>query len=190
MQKYNTIMIDTETLGVDPNSPIVQIGIQPFNVRGDHIDSICIESGFFIRIRPDFSETMPSVDTLAWWLDQEEESRSELSDSLRNGVGEYAAVMKLREFFGNHITEDVMVWANPPEFDCVKVDNLMKRRGYPSLWKYNNTRCLRTLAQIAGADKEDRVEPSIPHHALYDAQAQASTMMKYYNMIKQRYSNV
>ena len=177
---FTDVMIDIETLSTDPNAAVIQIGAVAFNLQTGEIG----KRPFKIHVFPSPESTV-SYDTVCWWMQQSDEARKSVFETSACAV-EYEAVFQLETWLQLEVgdTKETNFWAMPPTFDLTILENMMARAGCAPLWKYNRTRCLRTLAEVAGAKKEDRVVPTIAHDAAADALAQAQSAIKYYRMLK------
>lgn len=173
---YTDIMIDIETMSTERNAAITQIGVVAFNIKTGAV----FEPILRIAVQPD-PDAHISFSTAQWWMQQSEEARASVfnKDTLR--VSEYEALMQLNHYM---VGLSAVYWAMPPSFDLSLLEDMAKRCGGNVPWKYNETRCLRTLAEVVGAKKEDRIKPINAHDAGDDALAQALTAIKYYKMLR------
>lgn len=167
-------MLDLETLSSEPNAPIIQIGAVPFDIRSGEIGE-----RFRVNVRPDFARTPPSLDTLCWWLRQDEGARMSVAQA-EHGMLPAVACAAFEDFVTIHCVEKFELWAMPPEFDCVILANTFRSVSRRLPWRYNMTRDLRTLEALVGGSREQRVTAEIPHDAGCDAEAQARTAITYW----------
>lgn len=166
---YTDVMVDIETFGKTPQAPIIQIGAVAFSRTGN------ISPPFKVTIKPDFSRYKPDEETILWWLEQSKEAReSVISDDWTTRE----ALESFTDWLSTELAYDPIVWAMPPEFDLKILENAFRVEGLSLPWKYNASRDLRTLLDLAGMDKEDRIKPVIPHDAGQDALAQTKTLFK------------
>lgn len=157
MQEH--IMLDIETLGVGPNACIIAIGACTFTkdrLLDNHIYLLPIWEG-----EMDYS-------TIEWWFKQTDEARLEVT--LKAKVPLYKALVDLVDYIG-----DKPVWGNGVDFDNLIVTNACKRLGVKN-WSYKQNRCFRTIKNVFAPMTYNK--PVIPHHAAYDAVAQAETLIK------------
>lgn len=179
-QFYNAVMIDIETLSTKPKAAVTQIGAAIFNLQTGAV----FEPVFRARVKPD-PRAHISFSTVQWWAAQSEEARTNVfsdGEGLTQRLEEWQAFDALCRYCDGLV--GVTYWAMPPSFDMTILEALADRNGMRVPWKYNETRCLRTLAELAGATKEDRVKPFLPHDAGSDALAQALSAIKYMRMLK------
>ncbi|WP_230887434.1 3'-5' exonuclease, partial [Escherichia coli] len=153
------LMIDLETMGKNPDAPIISIGAIFFDPQtGD--------------MGPEFSKTIDletaggviDRDTIKWWL-----------------------MLQLREFIDENSGEFfVQVWGNGANFDNTILRRSYERQGIPCPWRYYNDRDVRTIVELGKAIDFD-ARTAIPfegerHNALDDARYQA----KYVSAIWQK----
>lgn len=177
--RYPDYMLDIETLGKGPSAAVVQIGICGFDLRGG-----AVGEPQSWRVRPHRDSVM-DYDTVRWWMQQSQEAR----DSVFFGgdiIAPEVALQQLGLVIGGE--PSINIWAMPPEFDVTIMASLYRMCGLNPPWAYNATRDLRTLGEIAGATKSDRMQPTILHDAGADAAAQASTAIKFHRMLQQRFA--
>ncbi|MEW3325108.1 exonuclease [Escherichia coli] len=173
------LMIDLETMGKNPDAPIISIGAIFFDPQtGD--------------MGPEFSKTIDldtaggviDRDTIKWWLKQSREAQSAL---LTDEIPLDDALLQLREFIDENSGEFfVQVWGNGANFDNVILRRSYERQGIPCPWRYCNDRDVRTIVELGKAIDFD-ARTAIPfegerHNALDDARYQA----KYVSAIWQK----
>lgn len=174
------VMLDIETLATTPNAAVTQVGLVAFSFeKGVHP-----HKRMMLNVAPyEGAEISPS--TIRWWMMQSDEARMSVFGPDLPLASEYSACAAIREFFST--LDNPRVWAMPPSFDVVILENMFRRTKQAIPWKYNATRDLRTLADLAGAVKEDRIDPTVAHDALADAVAQALSAVKFYSMLEEKY---
>ncbi|WP_407861633.1 3'-5' exoribonuclease domain-containing protein [Escherichia coli] len=173
------LMIDLETMGKNPDAPIISIGAIFFDPQtGD--------------MGPEFSKTIDletaggviDRDTIKWWLKQSREAQSAI---LTDEIPLDDALLQLREFIDENSGEFfVRVWGNGANFDNVILRRSYERQGIPCPWRYCNDRDVRTIVDLGKAIDFD-ARTAIPfkgvrHNALDDARHQA----KYVSAIWQK----
>tara|TARA_A100001391_G_scaffold161661_1_gene120565 strand:- start:227 stop:745 length:519 start_codon:yes stop_codon:yes gene_type:complete len=171
-------MVDLETLGTGPNAPIIQIGAVAFDLEQGTVAM----SHLNVDIYP-HEDTRADFETVQWWMNQSAEARDSVFNTEERET-EKNGVLYLTDYIETFCKEDFTIWAMPPIFDVAKLEAAYSRNSLTVPWKYNSSRCLRTLADLAGAGREDRILPSIPHVAGLDAKAQAETAIKFHGMLK------
>ena len=100
------VMVDIETLGLDPGASVVSIGAVRFDPdgTGDRFSaSISLTSCEAAGLTID-------AETLEWWLTQDDVAKRQLvgGDSLTEVLEDFA------EWYGDANE----IWANSPSFDC------------------------------------------------------------------------
>ncbi|WP_201796190.1 3'-5' exonuclease, partial [Escherichia coli] len=173
------LMIDLETMGKNPDAPIISIGAIFFDPQtGD--------------MGPEFSKTIDldtaggviDRDVIKWWLKQSREAQSAI---MTDEIPLDDALLQLREFIDENSGEFfVQVWGNGANFDNVVLRRSYERQGIPCPWRYCNDRDVRTIVELGKAIDFD-ARTAIPfegerHNALDDARYQA----KYVSAIWQK----
>ena len=173
------LMIDLETMGKNPDAPIISIGAIFFDPQtGD--------------VGPEFSKTIDletaggviDRDTIKWWLKQSREAQSAI---MTDEIPLDDALLQLREFIDENSGEFfVQVWGNGANFDNTILRRSYERQGIPCPWRYYNDRDVRTIVELGKAIDFD-ARTAIPfegerHNALDDARYQA----KYVSVIWQK----
>ncbi|EEZ0235936.1 exonuclease [Escherichia coli] len=173
------LMIDLETMGKNPDAPIISIGAIFFDPQtGD--------------MGPEFSKTIDletaggviDRDTIKWWLKQSREAQSAI---MTDETPLDDALLQLREFIDENSGEFfVQVWGNGANFDNTILRRSYERQGIPCPWRYYNDRDVRTIVELGKAIDFD-ARTAIPfegerHNALDDARYQA----KYVSVIWQK----
>ena len=138
------LMIDLETMGKNPDAPIISIGAIFFDPQtGD--------------MGPEFSKTIDletaggviDRDTIKWWLKQSREAQSAI---MTDEIPLDDALLQLREFIDENSGEFfVQVWGNGANFDNVILRRSYERQGIPCPWHYHNDRDVRTIVELGKA---------------------------------------
>lgn len=170
------VMCDLETLGVSSNAPILSIGAVVFDA-----DTGVISDHFYRAVDPESSVAagaVMDVSTVMWWLKQGDAARA----AVTNKAGTAHISAALRDFAEWYPSANTQFWANGPDFDAVILTNAYRAAGMAPPWKFWNQRCFRTLKgefpEVAYAG------PETPHHAMYDAKAQAAHAIKLLRLIR------
>ncbi|EGO4447968.1 exonuclease [Escherichia coli] len=176
---WHHLMIDLETMGKNPDAPIISIGAIFFDPQtGD--------------MGPEFSKTIVletaggviDRDTIKWWLKQSREAQSAI---MTDEIPLDDALLQLREFIDENSGEFfIQVWGNGANFDNTILRRSYERQGIPCPWRYYNDRDVRTIVELGKAIDFD-ARTAIPfegerHNALDDARYQA----KYVSAIWQK----
>ncbi|HCN9062768.1 TPA: 3'-5' exoribonuclease, partial [Escherichia coli] len=122
------LMIDLETMGKNPDAPIISIGAIFFDPQtGD--------------MGPEFSKTIDletaggviDRDTIKWWLKQSREAQSAI---MTDEIPLDDALLQLREFIDENSGEFfVQVWGNGANFDNTILRRSYERQGIPCPWR-------------------------------------------------------
>ncbi len=173
------LMIDLETMGKNPDAPIISIGAIFFDPQTGEMG-------------PEFSKTIDldtaggviDRDVIKWWLKQSREAQSAI---MTDEIPLDDALLQLREFITENSGEFfVHVWGNGANFDNTILRRSYERQGIPCPWRYCNDRDVRTIVELGKAIDFD-ARTTIPfegerHNALDDARYQA----KYVSAIWQK----
>ncbi|HBA7002630.1 TPA: exonuclease [Escherichia coli] len=164
------LMIDLETMGKNPDAPIISIGAIFFDPQTGYMG-------------PEFSKTIDletaggviDRDTIKWWLKQSREAQSAI---MTDEIPLDDALLQLREFIDENSGEFfVQVWGNGANFDNVILRRSYERQEIPCPWRYHNDRDVRTIVELGKAiDFDARTAipfEGVPHNALDDARHQA-----------------
>ena len=176
---WNHLSVDLETMGKNPDAPIISIGAIFFDPQtGD--------------MGPEFSKTIDldtaggviDRDVIKWWLKQSREAQSAI---LTDEIPLDDALLQLREFIDENSDEFfVQVWGNGANFDNTILRRSYERQEIPCPWRYHNDRDVRTIVELGKTIDFDArtVIPfeGVRHNALDDARHQA----KYVSAIWQK----
>ncbi|HFK3199607.1 TPA: 3'-5' exoribonuclease [Escherichia coli] len=173
------LMIDLETMGKNPDAPIISIGAiffdpQTGDMGPEFIKTVDLETAGGIIDR----------DAIKWWLKQSREAQSAI---LVDEIPLDDALLQLREFIDENSGEFfVRAWGNGANFDNVILRRSYERQGIPCPWRYYNDRDVRTIVELGKALEFDARAAipfeGVPHNALDDARHQA----KYVSAIWQK----
>ena len=168
------IMIDLETMGLQPSAPIMAIGAC---VVGRDMDLY-----YYARTEP---EGVAEFGTIAWWLKQAQENpeaATEIIKAIEEGEDLTGCLYGLNDFM-NRVsmseqvhTDDIRVWSKGANFDIVMLEAAMTKRNVNWKWNYKNVRCFRTIDAHFGKDVPPPMEldgTGVAHQALDDARWQA-----------------
>jgi hypothetical protein len=165
------VMIDIETLGIQPGSIILSLGAVKFSPMTDEpMDQ------FYVAIDPKNSKdcglTM-DISTVLWWL---QDAHSEAWELLVNEekVDLASALEGFCQWYG---TMSLPTWGNGAGFDNVLLRFAFDKIGMECPWEFRDDRCYRTLKNIA-THVPMKVTGGTRHHGLKDAVAQASHMRR------------
>jgi len=161
MSETERVMVDIETLGLEPGAAILSIGAVEFGPDGlgdEFYREISIESCQEFGLDLD-------AGTLRWWLSQDDDVAEVLkgSDELDSVLSEFGCWYRSHEF------EEI--WANAPAFDCEHLEVAYDAVNIAEPWEYHEERDVRTLRNLPGAVELEM--DGDEHHSLDDAKYQA-----------------
>lgn len=168
----NNVMIDIETLGTNPNAVILSLAAVEFcpnsgKTAREFYKKIDLNSALKLGLEID-------TETLIWWQTQNPVAFKEM-------FIEAEPVEKVLEQFSNWFDVNYkVIWANSPSFDLVILKNAFRKLNLPTPWKYNNERCVRTMAALNPDAKKNTDNPEA-HNALSDCYFQINYLTKIFN---------
>lgn len=181
---YSELMIDLETLSLEPNAAIIQIGAVFFDPRQELYP---IGPGFSIRIQASQYAHDPrkakdyhvSGDTAEWWMKQDEHLRNRVfagTNSLEHALATFSSWLSQHNT-GTPLSE-LKVWANDPDFDCVILKHAMQYEGEGWPFGYNKLRAMRTRMDGIPEKILEGIAPNdAKHDAYFDAIHQAKKVI-------------
>ena len=155
------VMVDIETLGLEPGAAILSIGAVGFDTNGPTGET------FHRQIRLSSCQAAGleiDAETLAWWLDQDDAAK----DVLTGGDDLESVLTEFVEWYPDDADE---IWANSPAFDCAILERAGGAVGVGMPWAFYEQRDVRTIRSLPAAVELDRT--GIEHDALDDAIHQA-----------------
>ena len=155
--------VDLETLGTQPNSLVLAIGLAAVCDERGLVDSTVIYPS---RIDQQFRHISP--DTVTWWMSQPQEAKDLTFVEMDNQSSVHGALDRLRWFWKDTGCEEA--WGNGPTMDIAILEDLAFDFSDSVPWTFRQVRCLRTLAMLA--PEVDRIRPVVAHSAQHDAIAQ------------------
>jgi len=176
----NQLMLDLETLGTNPRSPITAIGAVLFDPVTGIVDEQfyrAIDIACYDQYREYF---ISDYSTLKWWFEQSDEA---IKSTFVNG-GDRVTLEKALEDFQEFIPSrtGTNVWGNGADFDNVILGSAYDSLGMNRPWMYSDNRCFRTIKDQVGISVP-YVRSGISHNALDDARSQAAFLIEAYKMI-------
>ena len=163
---YQNLMLDLETMGTRPGSPVLSIGAVLF-------DSTQLGPEFYARISLEScmrAGLQPDASTILWWMQQSDAARREITDPVSQ-MELRDAVVQFSEFVIKNATPPFTVWGNGSDFDNVLLTEAHRAVGIEPPWRFWANRCYRTLKSLA---PEVTIARTGTHHnALDDAKSQA-----------------
>lgn len=167
----NDCMIDLETLGTNPDAPIISIGAVFFD-----IEKKILGPTFYMAL--DVNEQikrgrMVTGDTIKWWLGQSDAAKkvfheqAKLAPQVLQTLSQWYKINNGKAF----------VWGNGSTFDISMLENIFQMYNLDCPWAYNKIMDVRTFKRFVGKDAKI-VIPGTAHNALDDAIGQAKYIME------------
>jgi len=180
------VMLDLETLSIKANAAIISIGavkFDPYDKIGQLGDGNAPEyKPFYMTI--DMYDVVSNwkfhVDgqTVKWWMSDK------VSPEARAAVLLDAQPLEevLQKFWQWYGPESMPTWGNGTNFDNAILRNAYEEVASVCPFKFYHDRCFRTMKAVL--HDVPYVKPTLAHHALSDAEAQAIHLQKLYNFIR------
>lgn len=167
------VMVDVESLAVTADAVVMSVGAVEFELSGE------IGRTFYASISIDSNQELGrriTEDTLVWWMRQSPDAQrvfQEAKVSLRQAL----------EDLSSWFPEDAKAWADGTDFDLPMLAHAYSQLQMTVPWDFWNSRCVRTVRDLPGAEAVQRIKPSVAHNALEDAIAQAKTVQAIYGAL-------
>lgn len=154
------LMLDLETMGVNPDAAITAIGAVMFDLETGELGDT------FYRV----IDLATAVDrggvmdasTVLWWMQQSDEARRIYTTQ----GGDY--LLALEDFAGFcYHRQPTDVWGNGAMFDNAILARAYQRAKMPQPWSFRADRCFRTFKALFPCDPPPR--EGVYHNALDDA---------------------
>lgn len=179
------VMVDLETMGNNPEAPIIAIGAVFFDpgtgkTGPEFYQIISLESAMEFGAKPDAA-------TIIWWMKQSAEARAAITGG--DAISLMDAIDNLDEFIHTNSANGikyVQLWGNGSSFD-----NVILRRAYQQVgadlsvpfWNDRDVRTIVELGKVVGINPRYQIPfEGDMHNALADARHQ----VKYVSAIWQR----
>lgn len=170
------LMIDLETLGTDPDCPVIAIGAVFFDESG-------LKDEFYevlnVEEQIDGGRRVTGS-TIKWWMSQSDAAKRVFKDGARETMD---ALDRFVTFCKRYPQKGLKPWGNGSTFDISIMDDLFKDADIPSPWLYYNVRDLRTFKEDV-YDGKDLPREGTHHNALDDAKHQARIVIEGRRRIK------
>lgn len=172
------VMLDLETMGTDPYSPVIAIGAVRFRFDDEPIAEedmfyqvVTLESCMDVGLRTNAS-------TIKWWMEQSEEAKAIFKDESAMHLGN--ALDAFTEWWGARPDE---IWGNSAAFDCGILKDAYKVCKREAPWPFWKERCYRTLKSLPVAKDVPMNRTGTHHNALDDAYSQAMHLREIYKAL-------
>lgn len=178
---FDDIMVDLETLGLNPRAPVAAIGAVRMNRATRQLGAQFYQV-VDLRSYDKYPEFELNFATLRWWLGQQDhvikatfchEKALPLAEALI-AFGQYCNPNYVSAEAPGFVTDD-RVWGNGSDFDNVILGHAYSAAKCYLPWKWFNNRCYRTMKNEA---PNVRIVRTGDHHnALSDAISQANHLL-------------
>jgi hypothetical protein len=176
------VSLDIETLGQRPGCIVLSIGAVAFDrvtgQLGHEFHMIvnrksCEKHGLFSE-----------QSTLDWWARQSNEARKVLdeAETAENGLG--GALIQLTAYLQKYGKKDLKVWGCGSDFDIGILTHCYAVMKQPLPWMFWNSRCLRTLRDMAGPSHRPEKKNGVAHSAIDDARNQAMEAVQIFKALR------
>ncbi len=182
-------MIDLETMGTNPHSPIVAIGAVFFNpVTGElgktFYRTVDLESSMKLGLTP-------TANTIKWWMNQDKKVVEEVIKAKSSITDALTALSQFAVFAyspaANYGGSLLKIWGNGSAFDNVILRESYKACHLTPFWEFWNDMDVRTIVDMGrcvGFDpKRDIPFDGDRHNALADAVHQAKYVSAIYKKL-------
>lgn len=160
------IMIDLETMGLEPNAAIISIGVVHFTkdaLLSEFYTAVSLKSCMDLGL----TTTQSTVD---WWMKQSVEARmawqTEDAPDLMKALTQFTLWLRS---IGSE--KEICPWGNGADFDLVLMGSAHRALQVDPPWKYYNHHCFRTMKNMFRVAETPRL--GTHHNALDDAKHQA-----------------
>lgn len=175
------LMIDFETLGTGPNTIVISVGAQFFDLNTG-------EYGPTFYMAFDIEDQMKkgrvfTPSTLKWWMSQSNGAKKvfhEQAKPTKQILETFAAWCK-----SNCGKKYLKPWGNGATFDISIMESLFSDFELECPWLYYNVMDMRTFRRFIANDAKVPKEEGVNHHALDDAKNQIKFCMEHYSFFKQ-----
>lgn len=162
------IMVDLETMGTDPYSPIVSIGAVrfiagPMAAMEPFYQPVTLESCMSLGLKP-------SASTILWWLDKARDGEARAVFTDKRAVTLPLALDAFTDWLNSRPD---YLWGNSAAFDLGLLKDAYKACGKEVPWAFYRERCYRTLKGLPLAKDVALKRRGTHHNALDDAITQA-----------------
>ena len=191
------LMLDIETLGIRPGSPVVTIGSVLFDPYSCDSSEVLLERSLLLRL--DISDAVNlslgvDGDTMRWWFEQKDEAIKALVGN--DCMSAQEALTKLWRYSlerGRFVNDEFFeglsefpkanrFWAKDPDFDMILLQYYYDRPEVNAtmpwdFWACRSVRTVQDLAWPEGSLERPEFEiPGVAHDARWDAIHQAMTV--------------
>lgn len=184
---FNHFMLDSETLGLNPDAVVLQIALVAFDpLTGIHSGSL--------NLFPSLDEQLAAgrridASTLLWWAGNSPDLFQKMLKSKRDPAE--TVIYEIKRYIGMRAEdpEKVQIWSHAT-FDVPLVTGYAANFGEKNLFYYRSTRDIRTLehmySALGGPDFEHGYPGIEEHDAVNDCLIQISEVSHMYSWLTTR----
>jgi hypothetical protein len=181
------IMLDLETLSLDPNAVILSISAVTFDLKTGKTGS-CIEV-FLETAEQEAVGGRVSLSTIEFWVNQDRELMVPTLFN-QNATSVKKALCKFSDWLNSLVSEkhELLLWGNGVSADNVWIRNIYRRYNIPFPLSYWQDMDLRTLTQIIDYDEVKKRcgdFVGVKHCGLDDCKNQIRMAHEAYKMLKE-----
>lgn len=188
------VMLDIETLGVDYNAPILEIGAVAFDPLGPDLpQTVNLGDTFFAMVDPGTCLPLGGEydwNTIRWHFSQGETHRNRLVNGVRSHIS--TALMSLAQWIQTR--KPHRVWAHGATFDPIILGYYYKKLRKELPWEFRSIRDTRTLfdevRDITEEEWKQLTYKAIPHYSVDDAWAQARAVQRVKKALAAKYGEI
>lgn len=162
---HMNLMIDLETLGTEPNAPVISIGAVFFDkerFKEEFYTTLNFEQQIDTGRKLDFS-------TIKWWMFQDNKAKKIFKDIKTDTL---TGLKQFTEFCNLYKAKP---WGNGSTFDIAILEDTFRMYKIEIPWKFWNVRDYRTFKQLFPNEIE---REGVYHNALDDAKHQAKNIIE------------
>jgi hypothetical protein len=167
------LMIDLETLGSTPETPVISIGAAFFDIQTKKIGPT-----FYMAL--DVNEQIargrkPTGDTIKWWLGQSDAAKRVFHEQAKPAL---VVLTTFIQWYKANNPKGAFVWGNGSTFDISILENMFNDYKLEIPWGYNKAMDLRTFKRFRAGGEQVK-KSGVNHNALDDAVSQAQYILDY-----------
>lgn len=180
------IMLDLETLGTDPYSPVIAIGAVRFDARNPLTIHKLQDADIFYQVITLEScmaaGLKPSASTIQWWMT--EKTLTPAARAIFADLAALALPLALDAFTDWLNSAPDTLWGNSAEFDCGLLRGCYKALGKEVPWLFYKQGCYRTIKNLQAAKGIELIRVGTHHNAVDDALSQAEHLCRIFQALK------
>lgn len=175
-KKFDHLMVDLETLGVNANSIVLTIAAVPFDIKTG-------ETGKPFEVFPivETQNRKYNWSTIKWWFSQDEVVRTQQAEAKRDFDLDIC-LDQLSVFCKDNLEKNFRVWGNG--FDIPLLNQAYDDYGLKTPWSYKNIFDMRTIVWLSKVSVKKHECPGTQHDAVDDCIWQINVLKDAYNILK------